>query len=331
MLCAVKPSARNSGPDDVDRTAVIEFLSRLISDWGAGTLDEMRSLISPDIHALDASRLDELIERTRSSGSTWGFHPADAFVRGLSRQIMDRVLDDASSVEGTEQLAGLDGRRALLVGNHLSYVDANVFDYLCHKAGHGDLLDRLVVVVGPKVYSKPIRLLASLCFGTVKTPQSARIASGEAVMSPREVARIALKTLGVARERLEAGDPLLLFPEGSRSRSGALQECLPAVARYLEIPDAWIVPFAHVGCEKLVPLEEDHVYPGRVDLRIGPPIEAARLLERTRRNRGCAVHVLGFWIAALLPPGYRGYYGEPVRPELELARSIATELAQGDA
>jgi len=326
MLARVSSSAGQASDEPVHRAAIIESLARLISSWGAGTLEELRALVAPGIESLPEERLRELIDRTRTSGSSWGFHPADPFVRGLSRQIMGRVLDHASELEGGGNLTGLAGRGVLLVGNHLSYVDANAFEYLCQREGHEDFVNRLVVVAGPKVYSQPIRLLASLCFGTIKTPQSARIASGEAVMSPREVARIALQTLGVARERLGQGDPVLLFPEGSRSRSGALQVCLPAVARYLEIPGTWIVPFAHVGCEKLVPLEEDHVYPGRIDVRIGAPIEAAQLLERTQRNRGCAVDVLGFWIAELLPAGYRGYYGEPLRPELEQARQIALEL-----
>ncbi len=308
--------------------ALSASLSDLLSDWGAGTREDICELIGPLVSELTPERLTELVERTRNTGREWEFYPADPFVRKLSRLIMRRVVTDSSEIDGTHQLRTLEDRRVLLVGNHLSYVDVNVLDYLCDAARYGAFADRFTAVVGPKVYTAPIRLLASLCFGAIKTPQSSSIASGEAVMSPREVARLARQTLERARERIEAGDHLVLFPEGSRSRSGALQSALPAAARYLEIPDLWIVPFAHTGCQKLVPLEEDHVYPNPVHIRIGAPIEAARLLERTPRNRSLAADVVGFWIAALLPEAYRGYYARPTSSSMEQASAIADELSR---
>jgi len=308
------------------RIELCDFLIHLISEWGAGSTSDVRELIAPYVDELANEDFEALLERSRATGSDWSFFPADPFVRGLSRRVMNRVLGDASSIEGEPHLSGLERRRVLLVGNHLSYVDVNVFDHLCTRVGYTAFADRLTAVVGPKVYMAPIRRLASLCFGTIKTPQSSSIASGEAVMSPREVARLARQTLGLARERVEQGDHLVLFPEGSRSRSGGLQPCLAAAARYLEIPDLWVVPFAHHGSEKLVPLQEDHVYPHPVHVRIGAPIEAARLLEATRKNRGCAVDALGFWVAELLPEAYRGYYERPSTETAMQAFEIASRL-----
>ena len=308
-----------------DRAQIIEGLVRLISGWGGGSAPELRALIAPAVERMSPDELLEMAVRSRETGSHWGYHPPDPFARGLSRQVMARVLLDGSEVQGASVLELARESRVVLVGNHLSYVDVNVLDHLCDQAGHGDRMERLAVIVGPKVYTEPIRRLASLCFGTIKTPQSSSLASGEAVMSPREVARVARTTLDVARLRVEAGDLLLLFPEGARSRSASMRACLPAIARYLEIPDLWIVPFAHTGCERLVPLEEDHVYPERVSFRLGSPIRAERLLERTRRSRGCTADVLGFWIADLLPEEYRGHYAGPTEG-LEEAHEIAGDL-----
>jgi 1-acyl-sn-glycerol-3-phosphate acyltransferase len=214
----------------------------------------------------------------------------------------------------------------ILLANHLSYVDVNVFDRLCAQHGYADVVDRLATVVGPKVYTQPIRRLASLCFGTLKTSQSTNVASEEAVMSARDVARIVRSVLEVARQRLEGGDHLMIFPEGSRTRTGGMERFLAAVARYLEIPGAYVLPWGHHGCERLVPLGEDHVYPSAVRARIGAPIALDRLRARCEDDRARIMDALGFAVADLLPEAYRGVYASPDALGLHDARRIADEL-----
>jgi len=60
----------------------------------------------------------------------------------------------------------------------------------------------LTVVAGPKVYSSLRRRFSSLCFSTIKTPQSSAVSSEDAVMNAREVARAARQSIDVAHERL---------------------------------------------------------------------------------------------------------------------------------
>jgi 1-acyl-sn-glycerol-3-phosphate acyltransferase len=133
------------------------------------------------------------------------------------------------------------------------------------------------------------------------------VASGEAVLSTRDVARAARSALEAAHERLAAGDALLLFGEGTRSRTGAMQPMLAGVARYLDMPGTSILPIGLTGSEKLFPIGEAGIRPARVTMRIGPPLESERVLSN--RGRRAAMNAIGRAIAALLPPAYRGVYG----------------------
>jgi 1-acyl-sn-glycerol-3-phosphate acyltransferase len=310
---------------DLDRATAAEHLARLLSGWGAGTEEELLELLEAGLTALDEREFAKLIERTRTTGASWGFHAAEPFVRSLSRQIIERVLEPGSALEEGSGLAAARDTTALFVGNHLSYVDVNVLDCLLHRQGHADVADRITALVGPKVYTAPIRRLASLCFGTIKIPQSPSVASEQEVLPAREIARIAGESLDLVQQRSQSGDHLLIFPEGSRSRTQALRPLLTAAGRYLERARGVLIPFAHWGTERLVPLAEDHVYPSRVQVRVGSAFPLEELLARCSRKRALLVDVVGFLIADLLPPAYRGVYGE-VDDGREVARKIASDL-----
>ena len=66
-------------------------------------------------------------------------------------------------------------------------------------------------------------------------------------MPRREVARLALETLASVAERRAKGDHLLVFVEGTRSRTATMQRVLPAAARYFEPPGTQIVPLGLSG------------------------------------------------------------------------------------
>ena len=308
---------------------ITQYLGELLSNWGAGEAAELRELVRPEARRLDEPRVVELMDRIAHCGEGWGYHPPDPFVRWLSREIMGRVVTGGTLLNGSV-LALARQRSVVFLGNHLSFIDANVFDFRCAAAGHAEVVDQMTTIVGPKVYSQLIRKLASLCFGTVKIAQSQSIASDEAVMSPREVARVVRENLAVAHERVAGGDHLLIFPEGSRSRTASMQRLLPAVSRYLT-PDVAVVPFGLAGTQDLDPIDADHVHPSPVDVFVGEPIEASDLLALCGEKRGLVMDAMGFLIAATLPSGYRGIYGEPdpdtTDAALERAREIAAKLA----
>ena len=148
-------------------------------------------------------------------------------------------------------------------------------------------------------------------------------------MDPREVARAARRSIQVARQRLSMGEALLVFAEGSRSRSGEMQPLLSGVARYLDSPDALVVPIGLAGTEQLFPIDGESLTPVPVTVRIGIAAAVHALVERAHGNRRVMMDCLGFAIADLLPPDYRGVYGRRARDgdgDRQAARRLADEL-----
>jgi len=196
----------------------------------------------------------------------------------------------------------------VIFSNHLSYSDANCVEVLLHRAG-SPLAGRLTAVAGPKVYSSLKRRFSSLCFGTIKTPQSSALSSEDAVMSPREVARAARQSIDVANERLRAGDALLVFAEGTRSRTYGLQPLLAGATRYLDAPEIWILPVGFTGTEALFPVGGETLHSVRTVARFAAPIKARVLRDRAGDDRRLIMDTIGVAIAALLPPDFKGAYG----------------------
>jgi 1-acyl-sn-glycerol-3-phosphate acyltransferase len=61
----------------------------------------------------------------------------------------------------------------------------------------------------------------------------------------------------------------LLYPEGTRSRTGALQPFLRAAGRYLAIPELSVLPMAQVGTENVFPIDATTMAPAPVTMRFG--------------------------------------------------------------
>ena len=307
----------------MDRAAFCATVAEGLALWGAGDRHEVQSAVERMLQECTDAELAAFGQRLAETGAAWGFHPRDRTATRVSRLAHSFVLLPGSGLAGAENLAIAATRTLFLVANHLSYIDANVLDALLVAAGRSDVADRMTVLVGPKVYMLAVRRLASLCFGSIKIPQSQSRASGEAVMPRREVAQLAMQTLESVAQRYAAGDHVLIFNEGTRSRTGAMQRMLAASARYFEVEGAVIVPLGLWGTEKLAPLDSEKVRPARVLARAGRPVDAAELFARAAGRRPVFADALGFLIADLLPPEYRGDYGA-VPAALEAAREAAS-------
>lgn len=101
-----------------------------------------------------------------------------------------------------------------------------------------------------------------------------------------------LRNLSEAARRVAAGTPMVIFPEGGRSRTGALREFKGGAAYIAIKAGVPIVPMSITGTRHVLPPGSIVVRPGQVELRFGRPIptgglsvhDASRLLAELRER-----------------------------------------------
>ena len=297
----------------IGREELIDAIMAFLAGHDPRLLARARASVTAEVDAAGSAALAALNERRAASGDDWVYYPRDPLARRLHHVLADALLDAGSRAEGLEHVRAVANHPVVIFANHLSYSDANLIEILLHRAGASEITDRLTVTAGPKVYSSAKRRFSSLCFGTIKTAQSSGRASEEAVMNPRDVARAARQSINVALDRLAQGDALLVFAEGTRSRSRDMQQMLAGAARYLECPGAWILPVGLTGTEAMFPIGEDALHDVGIVARAGNPIEIAALRDQAGGDRRAMMDAVGYAIADVLPTEYRGVYGrQPV-------------------
>jgi 1-acyl-sn-glycerol-3-phosphate acyltransferase len=294
-------------PSGLSREVLVNAILEFLDDQDLLTVRDIRAALDREIDGAGPDALLGLKARLVADNG-WAYYPRDPLAQRIHHLLADRFLAQGSELRNAHELARVRNAPAVIVANHLSYADANVIEVLLQRAGGAELVNRLTALAGPKVFTSRERRFSSLCFGTVKVPQSAEVASGEAVLTGREVARAARQSIDVALARLREGDALLLFGEGTRSRSGQMQLMLAGVARYLNVPGTWVLPVGLAGSETLLPVEGSALRPTRVVLQVGRPIRANALVGGAEGDRRVIMDAIGLAVAESVPPEYRGVY-----------------------
>ena len=115
---------------------------------------------------------------------------------------------------------------------------------------------------------------------------------------------------------LKDGEDIVIFPEGTRSRTGAMIEGKKGILLFARMAKAEIIPIGMSGTDKLLPISEDgnmgseNWYHADVTINIGdkivfPPKEKDE--DRHVYEDRC-MDILMRSIAKLLPESYRGVY-----------------------
>ncbi len=119
--------------------------------------------------------------------------------------------------------------------------------------------------------------------------------------------------LAQALEVLKRGDILAIAPEGTRSKTGALQQARDGAAYLATRTAATIVPMTAYGQEQAERCWKRLRRP-RIVVTVGEPfrLEGAPLKARSRELAPYTEEMM-LRLARMLPPHYRGIYAEKVR------------------
>ena len=104
---------------------------------------------------------------------------------------------------------------------------------------------------------------------------------------------------------MDAGRVVLIYPEGTRSRTGGLGPFLRGVGRWLTMDGVLLVPFGLTGTNTIYTLEDDRLRPTEVRGAFGPALDPGALVA-DGAGRDDVVSAARDAVRALLPPAMRG-------------------------
>lgn len=200
------------------------------------------------------------------------FFPSLRSNRRLLLWYANRLVDQGSMLEFRERLESMDrlrrkGKSFTFICNHLTYADSHIIETMLIRNGFRGLADHLIHIAGQKTF-EIWRYAMTRSLNTIRVYQpKARIDK----MFSRKMNAKALRWAGHLKRR---GYSLLVFPEGTRSRSERRFNLLNANPRTtIYFRESFVIPLALMGPENILPV--GHVLPKRaaVRLRIGEPID----------------------------------------------------------
>lgn len=216
----------------------------------------------------------------------------ESIIRCISSKACEFLLNKYAKLEvtGNELLSERIGKPTIFIANHLSNMDGIVLNKVLTK-------NNVTFMAGVKLNANP---LTSIFLKTVK----------HIPISPNSADRNAIKK---ALAILSMGESILIFPEGTRSRSGSMikgQKGFLLLARHSK---ADIVPIALEGTEILLPVDQNDMgketlQHATVRVNIGQPFQ----LEKNNHNddnwdEKC-VYTAMRKIAQMLKSEYQGVY-----------------------
>lgn len=196
--------------------------------------------------------------------------------KALTRPVIASVV--SATVTGQDHVRDVSGA-FIVVGNHSSHLDAPMLfsmlpDHVTERLAAGAAADYFY-------RRRLIARLTALFFNTYPIERPGKMKKPPEFMSHPSHGSKAITgdiqgpARGMTGRLLRAGIPILIFPEGTRSRDGVMAKFKPGAAALSAKLDVPIVPVAMIGNHEAMPVGAIWPKPGRlpVTVVIGGPLK----------------------------------------------------------
>lgn len=196
-------------------------------------------------------------------------------------------------VEGLEKVEKVEGPK-IFICNHLSNADGLILDKILKEKYDPTF------VAGIKLSNDPITRLGTMMVKNVGIKPNS--ADKEAITKIVKLVR--------------GGENIMIFPEGTRSRTGSMIEAKKGILLITRLTKASIIPIGMTGTEILLPINKNGDMGGEkfnysdVNIKFGEPISLpVKEKEEDKHvyDERCMEYIMKS-IANLLPEKYRGVY-----------------------
>jgi len=217
----------------------------------------------------------------------------DKVVSFIANKLLDSYINKYANIKtsGMEKIKDIKSP-IIFICNHLSNADGIVMNRLLSG-------NNVTFVAGVKLTDNK---LTKLGFHVAKTIQ----------VKPNSADKEAISKIV---STLKEGNNIMIFPEGTRSRTGAMIEGKKGLLLMAKLSKATILPMGIWGTEKLLPINESNMasekfHHADVNIKIGDPItlRSKNVDEDKTEYYDTVMNEIMSSIAALLPEQYRGVY-----------------------
>jgi 1-acyl-sn-glycerol-3-phosphate acyltransferase len=213
-------------------------------------------------------------------------------IRYIAKKAAQSLLQKYAKIEvtGEEILLERVGKPTIFIANHLSNMDGIVLNKVLEK-------NNVTFMAGIKLKANPF---TSIFLKTVKYIP----------INPNSADR---KPIKKALNVLSTGESILIFPEGTRSRTGSMIKGKKGFLLLARLSKADIVPIALEGTERLMPINKNDMgretpHHATVRVKIGRPFKIEERNHKGANSDEECLYSAMRKIAEMLEPEYQGVY-----------------------